>query len=265
MSRHHRQSFLGENSEEVLRGLRAGVVGLGGGGSHVVQQLSHVGVGNLFVFDFDRVEDTNLNRLVGATEADVKVGTPKTEVAVRLASNVDASIKVTAFDAPWQENAAVLRSCDVLFGCVDRFSERRDLEAAARRYLTPYIDIGMDVHETGGHFAIAGQVVLSMPGHPCMRCLGLLPEEALAAEAAEYGAAGARPQVVWPNGVLASLAVGVMMQLVTPWHPGDEQTVLLEYDGNTQTVAHSTKLRYLNQIRCDHYSSPEELGDPFLQ
>jgi molybdopterin/thiamine biosynthesis adenylyltransferase len=265
MNRHARQSFLGDDSGEVLKKLRVAIVGLGGGGSHVVQQLSHVGVGNLFMFDFDRVEGTNLNRLVGATEADVVAGTLKTQVAKRLASGINSSINAQTFDTPWQENAAALRRCDVIFGCVDSFMQRRDLETAARRHLTPYIDIGMDVHELEGRFVIAGQVALSMPGHPCMRCLGLLPEEALAREAGQYGAAGSMPQVIWPNGVLASLAVSVLVQLVTPWHPAHENTVLLEYDGNTNTVRRSLKLDYLNRARCPHFSSLQELGDPFLE
>jgi molybdopterin/thiamine biosynthesis adenylyltransferase len=264
MGKHNRQSFLGPNSEEVLKSLRVAIVGLGGGGSHIVQQLAHIGVGNLSIFDFDRVEDTNLNRLVGATEADVKSNTLKTEVARRLVSGVDSSINITNFDCPWQEKATHLRHCDFIFGCVDRFAERRDLETAARRYLIPYIDIGMDVHEIGKQYVIGGQVFLSMPGQPCMRCLGLLPEEALANEAAEYGAAGSRPQVVWPNGVLASIAVGVFMQLVTPWCDEHNQIILFEYDGNAQTIKQSTKLGHLNYIKCSHFSSTKELGDPFL-
>lgn len=66
-----RQSFLGEGSAETLNECFAATVGLGGGGSHVNQQLTHLGVGNLAIFDPDKVEETNLNRLVGATEEDV--------------------------------------------------------------------------------------------------------------------------------------------------------------------------------------------------
>jgi len=104
-----------------------------------------------------------------------------------------------------------------------------------------------------------------MPGQPCMRCLGILREDALAAEAAEYGAAGSRPQVIWSNGVLASAAVGIFMQLVTPWGKEHNKTILLEYDGNCQTVSLSNKLKYLNDIKCSHYLTQQELGDPFLE
>jgi molybdopterin/thiamine biosynthesis adenylyltransferase len=267
MNKHQRQSFLGPSSEEILKSLRVAIVGLGGGGSHIAQQLAHVGVGNLYLFDFDVIdkEGSNLNRLVGATEADVKAGTLKVEIAKRLITGIDSTIKVFPFNSSWQDNHKILRQCDVIFGCVDSLLERRDLEAAARRFLIPYIDIGMDVHELKNHFVIGGQVVLSMPGQPCMRCLGILREDNLAAEAAKYGAAGSRPQVIWSNGVLASAAVGVLIQMVTPWGAEHSRTILLEYDGNSQTVKPSNKLAYLNDIQCPHYSMQQELGDPFLQ
>jgi tRNA A37 threonylcarbamoyladenosine dehydratase len=85
MNKHQRQSFLGSESENILKSLRVAIIGLGGGGSHIAQQLAHVGVGNLFLFDFDMIdkEGTNLNRLVGATEADVKEGKLKVDIAKR--------------------------------------------------------------------------------------------------------------------------------------------------------------------------------------
>jgi hypothetical protein len=46
----------------------------------------------------------------------------------------------------------------------------------------PDIDIGMDVHRTEPP-VIGGQIILSSPGGPCMRCLSFLTEEKLAREA----------------------------------------------------------------------------------
>ena len=71
MSQHDRQSFLGSTSEQHLSGLTVGILGLGGGGSHVVQQLAHLGVGGYVIADPDLIDETNLNRLVGGTRADV--------------------------------------------------------------------------------------------------------------------------------------------------------------------------------------------------
>lgn len=258
-----RQGFLGPTSAHTLENCSIGVVGLGGGGSHIVQQLAHVGVGNFVIVDPDIVEETNLNRLVGATHEDVRLSTLKTHVARRVIRGVNPRANVSTIANPWQEAAESLRECDVIFGCLDTFRARSELETMARRYLIPYIDIGMDVHQLADHFAIGGQVILSMPGRPCLRCVGYLNDDLLREEAQRYGAAGGRPQVIWPNGLLASLAVGIFMQLVTPWHKQSPDVEFLEYDGNRNVVAKSNRLSYVTPLSCRHFADAENLGDPF--
>ena len=257
-----RQSFLGTGSEIVLGRSKAALLGLGGGGSHVAQQLAHIGLGSFLPIDPEFIEDSNLNRLVGATMEDVKLGTAKVDIAERVIKAVNPAAEVIKRRANWTEVAAEIRDVDVIFSCVDSIGCRNELETFARRFLIPLIDIGMDVHESSGEFSISGQVMLSMPGKPCMRCMGLVTDEVLAKEAARYGAAGGKPQVVWPNGTLASIAVGFFMKLVTPWETHKPTPLLLEYDGDLQTVAPSNKLAYL-PAHCKHFDSLVELGDPF--
>ena len=138
------------------------------------------------------------------------------------------------------------------------------MERFARRYLIPYVDIGMDVHELGRDgFLVAGQVILSTPGAPCLRCCGLITDERLAREAEAYGAAGNRAQVVWPNGVLASTAVGLAVQLISPWFPNPPDFTYLEYDANRGTVSVSSRVMALKGRVCPHHP-PDETGDPFF-
>ncbi len=106
---------------------------------------------------------------------------------------------------------------------------RNEIEAFTRRFMIPLIDIGMDVHSLGSEFLISGQVALSIPNQPCLRCMGLVTDAGMTQEANEYGMAGGRPQVVWPNGVLASTAVGFFVNLISPWHNTAHLPVLLEY------------------------------------
>jgi molybdopterin-synthase adenylyltransferase len=258
-----RQSFLGPDSEIVLTAAKVALVGLGGGGSHLAQQLAHVGVGNLVVIDPDIVDDTNLNRLAGATAADARRARHKTDVAERVIKGINPKACVIKEPRRWQERAELLRDCTAIFGCVDTFAERAQLEIAARRYLVPYIDIGMDVHKVGNDYCIAGQVILSSPGELCLRCVGFITDEILAREAARYGAAGGRPQVVWPNGVLASTAVGLFIQLVTPWHRNPVSTAYLEYDGNSHTVKECSRLTAMRGRVCHHFDRLDNVGDPF--
>ncbi len=258
-----RQNFLGKNSALVLKESRVAVVGLGGGGSHIAQQLAHLGVGEFVLIDPDIVEDTNLNRLVGATQQDVASGARKASVAQRVIAGVNPGARVWVETTQWQMCAVALRSCDVIFGCVDSIGERAQLETTARRYLIPYIDIGMDVHNAEEGFFLGGQVAVSLPGGPCLRCMGIVNDRALEVEAQQYGAAGGRPQVVWPNGLLASLAVGFFVQLMSPWFDVQDLPTLIEFDGNSQSVFPSKKLPYLAGRSCGHFASLEDLGDPF--
>ncbi len=258
-----RQSFLGNTSGEILAACRVGIIGLGGGGSHIAQQLAHLGVGHFVVCDHDQVEDTNLNRLIGATHRDAEITTRKTTVSRRLIKRINPEAQVLCLPRQWQEEGIAFRNCDVIFGCVDTYSDRDQIERLCRRFLIPYIDIGMDVNKLENGYVISGQAILSSPGGPCLWCMGFLNESLLSEEAARYGAAGARPQVVWPNGVLASAAVGTFVQLVTFWHSDHKSVVYLEYDGNKQTLLPSNRLEYVTGKRCTHFSGPADLGDPF--
>lgn len=159
--RFNRQSFLGRRSQEMVEGAIVAIVGNGGGGSHIAQQLAHVGFLNYRIWDGDLAEDSNLNRLIGANEKDVEHKTAKTEIARRLIKGLRGNANINTYKCKWQDNPEPLRGCDIIFGCVDGFSQRRELESCARRYLIPLFDIGMDVHCIGGEPPrMGGQVIL---------------------------------------------------------------------------------------------------------
>lgn len=252
--RFDRQSFLGPQSQAFIESVRIGIVGLGGGGSHIVQQLAHIGVKHFRIFDRDWVDESNLNRLVGAKASDPAAKIYKTQIAKRIISDITPDATIFEYIGDWKEQAEILEQCDLVFGCVDTFSERRALEITCRRYLIPYIDIGMDVHQIGEDPPrMAGQVILSMPGQLCMHCLTFLTEHKLAQEAAKYGNVGGRPQVVWPNGLLASSAVGVAIDLITGWTRRKNEVIFLSYDGNRGTLIPDSRLQYLVDQECSHF------------
>jgi len=259
-----RQSFLGPDSERTLAEARVVIAGLGGGGSHIAQQLAHAGVGDIALIDPQTIDASNLNRLIGATDADVIARTAKVEIARRLIHGIRPWINVEAAQTEWQAADHLLKTAHVVFGCLDGFRQRMYLESAARRFRLPYIDIGMDVAKvTEGHYSIAGQMILTLPDGPCLTCLGFLKSEQLAQEENRYGDAGVNPQVVWTNGTLASLAVGAFIRLMCPWHPSSRDYEWLELDGNNQTVTPSRQPDYMPRGECEHFSS-EHLGDPFF-
>lgn len=247
-----RQSFLGPNAQYLFENVRVGIIGYGGGGSHVGLQLAHIGLTNQVIFDDDHIEDSNLNRLVGGWAADLKTKTQKSEIAKRTILNVLPTARVEIVNSRWQDNPEKLQQCDLVIGCVDSYLEREQLEAESRRYLIPLIDIGMDVHSAADGFSMSGQILLSMPGGPCMRCMKFITEENLTKEAAKYGNIGGRPQVIWPNGVLASTAVGIVVDIVSGWTGRKDANIYLAYDGNTGIISEHVRLKYV-PTKCLHY------------
>lgn len=256
-----RQTFLGLDSECIFQNVRIGIVGYGGGGSHIGQQLAHIGFKNFTIFDFDKVEDTNLNRLIGAKFRDLEKDTLKVDVAKRTLKAIQPGIKLNCIKERWEDRPELLLECDVVIGCVDTYQERNQLEAECRRYLIPYLDIGMDVYSKENQIPyISGQVILSMPGMPCMRCMNYLREDNLSQEAMKYGAVGGRPQVVWPNGVLASTAIGILTDILTGWTQIKKRNIYLSYDGNLGTIAEHIRLKFVPDT-CSHYKI-ENTGTP---
>jgi molybdopterin-synthase adenylyltransferase len=260
---------IGPRSEAQLANAKVAIVGVSGGGSHVLQQLAHIGVGTLIPVDDQVVDETNLGRLVGATEADVDT-TPKVDLALRVATGIDSSIDVIPVQDRFPTARAIeaLKDADIVVACLDRFDARDGINAFCRRYLIPLVDIGMAIVSTKEHLAIAdGQVIVSLPEHPCLRCW-FLTDPLLAQERRERppgydqnpDAAG-DPQVVSMNGVLASEACNCVLDLITSYSGGRRGAKMWQYEGRSgELVPHDLPSHRADCPACAEQSQ----GDPTL-
>jgi molybdopterin/thiamine biosynthesis adenylyltransferase len=256
MKGNNRQTFLSDNLNTILENTLVGVIGLGGGGSQIVQQLAHIGFKRYVLCDYDLIEATNLNRLVGSIRDDVINEASKISIASRLIRGIDPDAEIIEVNSKFQLAPEIIGKSDIIFGCLDGLSNREQLERFTRSIKIPYIDIGMDVIHPEGHIPrMAGQIITSLPGKPCMKCYGFINPKDLAKEEAVYGDAGIRPQVIWPNGILASTAIHVALNLLTNWTGrADKQVLYYEYDGNKGLVRpHVYYEMHMGKI-CEHYN-----------
>lgn len=214
---------IGPNSDAALAAATVALVGLSGGGSHCAQQLAHQGFGRFLLVDDQDVDAGNRGRLVGSRAQDD--GRRKTAIASRMIKGIEPRAKVVRIDhrSSHPDAIAAIAAADLVIACVDTFRAKAEINALCRRYLVPLIDVGMTVTSDGERLATAvGQVVLTLPGGPCMRCLPLVSDAVLAAEARrrrpgydETENAPGDPQVVSMNGLLASQAANVALAIVT--------------------------------------------------
>lgn len=215
--------FFGADGQARLERARVTIVGTGGTGSHVVQQLGYLGLRDFTLVEHDTVENTNLNRLVGGHPADAERASRKVDVAERLilAINPEAVVRKVPEGLFSEAGFAAVREADVTFGCVDKELPRLVLNELCQAYEVPYFDIATEIDPDNPR-DFGGRVVFSAGGEGCIVCLGALDQEELRREQQSdaqrveeqsiYGMRrrdlkGSGPSVVSLNGVLASAAV----------------------------------------------------------
>jgi len=172
----------GERGQQTLAGFRVGVVGLGGVGSLLAEQLARLGVEETVFVDFDYLERANLNRSYGATADDV--GKPKVEVAKKVAERSATNPRFTA-QAEYgsvveedEEHACLpqLLDCDVIINAADTHWVRFLLDEVSHAHLIPVLDGGTELipNDEKDELDIGSGSLVSAtgPGHPCLECTG---------------------------------------------------------------------------------------------
>jgi molybdopterin/thiamine biosynthesis adenylyltransferase len=216
----------GAEGQHRLAGLAVGIIGLGGTGSIVAQQLAHLGVGTFILMDPDHLEPTNLNRVVGTRASDVC--RPKVEIARDMITTVnpDARVGTMVADVADAVSARLLLDADFVLCCTDSQGSRSVLSQIAYQYLLPMIDMGVVIHAAAtGVSHVSGRVQMLAPGLPCLLCTGVLDPEAVrrdlltvearAADPYIVGAPTPQPAVISINGAASSLAVTMMLSATT--------------------------------------------------
>ena len=158
---------LAEAECALLRRKRVLVVGCGGLGGHIIDQLSRIGIGALRVVDGDVFEASNLNRQL-LSKVDL-LGVSKAKAAADHIARVNPDVSVEAVECFLTEDNAVqlLAGCDIVLDALDDIPSRRILAAACEKANIPYI-----------YGAIQGwvaQAAISMPGDHLIDTL--YPEE----------------------------------------------------------------------------------------
>jgi molybdopterin/thiamine biosynthesis adenylyltransferase len=211
----------GPDLQRLLGALHVGVVGAGGTGSAVIEQLARLGVGTLTVFDGDDFDVTNVNRVYGS-----KIGDKGKNKARIAADHVDAlglGTHVRPIDKHISVEAAAreLRDCDLVFGCTDTHSSRALLVQLAIRYLIAVFDLGVKVDARDGVInGVFGRVTTLYPGEACLFCRGRVDPHVIALEALSPSERRARvdeeyaPDIDIPDPAVVSFTTAVAAQAV---------------------------------------------------
>lgn len=167
--RYSRQILLPEldvaGQQKLLNG-RVMIVGLGGLGSPVALYLAAAGVGKLILVDDDVVDQSNLQRQIAHTEA--QIDEAKVTSAAASIERINSMVAVTTLqERPGRERLAeLLADVDAVVDCSDNFTTRFLLNQVCAEQRTPLV--------SGAAIRMEGQVTVfdfRRDDSPCYRCL----------------------------------------------------------------------------------------------
>ncbi len=228
----------GPEVQTLLQSLHIGVVGAGGTGSAVIEQLARLGVGTLSIFDGDRFDASNVNRVYGSHVSDIAQA--KAQLAKQNIERIGLGTKVHAYDEhiTREKIAAQLRNCDVIFGCTDKEIPRSILIQLSLRYLMPVIDMGVTIKSEENVISdVVGRVTTLMPGEACLFCRQRITAERIRLESLSEGERkslteeGYAPELEMPNpavvpftSAIAALAVSELLHRLTGFMGSDRNS-----------------------------------------
>lgn len=230
--------MFGARGQAQLAQTAVGVIGAGGAGSLIIEYLARLGVGQIIVADPDRVEESNLSRVVGARARDARLRLPKVTIARRLATAANPRVDFIGIPENFVRDTVArrFRNCDFLFLAADSAGARLVFNSVVQQYYVPGIQVGAKVRadeRTGELIDIFSVMRWVLPGTACLWCGGLISPHRLAWEAKtdaerasqRYGTEAADPSVITLNAVAASHAVNEFLFAILGLRTASDPTV----------------------------------------
>lgn len=249
-----RPMAFGDGMSYELAKLSVAVIGVSGTGSIVAEQLLRMGMGEVIVVDFDRVEAKNMNRILNTTHADAIENALKVEVFKAAAARIrpGTRVRTVPLDVSRREAIEAIAEADIIFSCVDSLEARHICDRLASAMLQPLFDVGVTipVRKPANGIVISnvsGRVDYVHPGGTTLGDRGVYTPELLEAEylkkaaPAAYadrikegympGAGQEAPSVICVNMHAASAAVLEFVGRAFPFRlDGNAEFARVEYD-----------------------------------
>ncbi|KAG8442834.1 hypothetical protein GDO86_011590 [Hymenochirus boettgeri] len=161
---------------EKIRTFAVAVVGVGGVGSVTAEMLTRCGIGKLLLFDYDKVELANMNRLFFQPH---QAGLSKVEAAEHTLRNINPDVQfevhnynITTIDNFQHFMDRISKGglkadspVDLVLSCVDNFEARMAINTACNELGQAWMESGVSEN------AVSGHIQLIKPGETaCFAC-----------------------------------------------------------------------------------------------
>jgi adenylyltransferase/sulfurtransferase len=154
---------IGIEGQEKLKAASVLVVGAGGLGCPVLQYLTAAGIGKIGIIEFDKVDETNLQRQVLYGSMDV--GKLKSIIVRDRLDHLNSLVSLDLFNLRLEENNVlrIIRDFDIIIDATDNYETRYTISDACVSLGKPMVH--------GSIYKYEGQVsVFNYNGGPTYRC-----------------------------------------------------------------------------------------------
>lgn len=149
---------------QVFAGQSVAIIGLGGTGGYILDQVAKTPVNRILLIDGDTFDNHNAFRAPGAPALDALRSRPlKVDYFAGLYSHMHRHIETAPvfLDA---ENVSLLDGSTFVFLASDDASAKPALTSWLEDHHVPFIDVGMGVEEVDGHLTALLRTTASFPG-----------------------------------------------------------------------------------------------------
>ncbi|XP_035739761.1 ubiquitin-like modifier-activating enzyme 5 isoform X4 [Vespa mandarinia] len=157
------------NNYEDIRQKTVAIVGVGGVGSVAAEMLTRCGIGKLILFDYDKVELANMNRLFFQP---YQAGQSKVEAAAKTLQYINPDVEIEShnynittvdnfqdFMTTISTSSLMNGPVDLVLSCVDNFEARMAINTACNELNQLWFESGVSENAVSGHiqFLIPGE------------------------------------------------------------------------------------------------------------
>jgi molybdopterin/thiamine biosynthesis adenylyltransferase len=136
------QKLFSEAQQQRLEELNIMIAGIGGLGTNQALQLQRIGVNKIYLYDYDQVEVSNLNRQLCYGKKDI--GRLKVEAAAEFLNEFDLETEIIARNEKITLKTEVPEDIDIIFDGMDNFESRFILDQLAAENGLPFIHAGIE-------------------------------------------------------------------------------------------------------------------------
>lgn len=129
-----RNSFT-KKQQEKIRKTTFAIVGIGGTGGFILENLLRMGAENLIIFDYDSFDLSNFNRQLLATDDYLDV--PKVHAAIVRAQSINKKVSIKSRDKFYSHSD--IENATILMDGADNVKTKIAMAAAAKSKKIPYV------------------------------------------------------------------------------------------------------------------------------